>query len=469
MRDREVRARGACERLPRRGPFVASPAIHKVCVAVNALVLIALSAVEGSPPTGGPAFSPLTLERAIAIALANQPNLRQSRGSTEAAAGRMDQAASAGLPQVTGNAVYQRGTGNFSPRAGTTSASVQMPPPWNTRTYDYFNFGLSASQLLYDFGQTRGRRRAAESNRDAAAEAEKTAAFTVRLQVEQAFFRARTQKSLIAVARDAAENQQKHVDQIQGFVAAGLRPEIDLARVRTDLANARVQLITAENGYGLAKAELNQAMGVASPRPYEIAEQELPPVQGEDARVEDLVEDAVGKRPELTTLQHQRLAQAHLLRGLKGGYGPALSAIAGATETGTAIDHLVPNWLVGAQLSWPILQGGLTRGQIREASGNLQVVDAQIEAVRLQVRLEIEEALLAVRAAKASLQAVAEAVTSAQEQMRLAEGRYRTGLGNAIELSDSQQALSSARAQSVQATFNLAVARAQLSNALGKT
>ena len=84
------------------------------------------------------------------------------------------------------------------------------------------------------------------------------------------------------------------------------------------------------------------------------------------------------------------------------------------------------------------------------------------------MQLDVEAALLAVRASKASVAAIAEAVTSAGEQLRLAEGRYRTGLGNAIELSDSQQAFSAARAQAVQAQFNLAGARAQLSIALGQ-
>lgn len=450
---------------------------------MNTLFALILAVLEGaasggtgataSPPDAAPIVEPapadrtLTLARAIETALANQPTVRQARASTEAAAGRVDQAGAGGLPQITGTAVYQRTTGNFAPRPGATPAAVQMAPPWSSRTYDYFNFGVSASQLIYDFGQTRGRRRAAASGRDAAEAAERTAAFEVRLQVQQAFFQARAQKALIAVGQAAVDNQQKHVEQISGFVAAGMRPEIDLARVRTDLANARVQLIAAENGYGRARAELNRAMGVFTAQPYELAEDELPEVAGEDTPAERLVDDALGKRPELVVLQHQRMAQTHLLRGLKGGYGPALSANAAATETGTSLDHLVPNWLVGATLSWPLLQGGLTRGQIREAEANLRVVDAQISALRLEVQLEIEEALLAVRAAKASTKAVAVAVTAAEEQFRLAEARYRTGLGNAIELSDSQQALSGTGARAVQARFELAAARAQLSIALG--
>jgi outer membrane protein len=446
------------------------------------LIVVLLSAVEAGPtvsaePTAvvdatvntapAPGTRILTLAQALEIARRDQPAVRQARASTEAAAGRVDQAASGALPQITGVATYQRTTGNFSPRPGATSSSIQMAPPWSGTSYNYFNFGVSGSQLIYDFGQTTGKRHAAEANRDAAAAAERTAAFTVSLQVQQAFFRARAQKALITVAHAAVDNQQKHVDQIKSFVSAGMRPEIDLARVRTDLANARVQLIGAENGYDLAKAQLNQAMGASAPGVYDVADDDLPAVSGEDTPAARLLDDAVERRPELTTLQRQRLAQSYVIRSLKGAYGPALNATAGATETGISVDHLVPNWVVGAALSWSILQGGLTRGQIREASATERAIDAQIDAARLQVRVEIEQGLLSVRAAKASIHAVDDAVSSAADQLRLAEGRYRTGLGNAIELSDGQVALTNAQAQAVQARFNLAAARAQLSVALG--
>jgi len=438
-----------------------------VSAAINALLVVVLSTAEEAPPQASP--TTLTLSRAVETALRNQPTVLQAQASTEAAAGRVDQAAAGGLPQATIIATYQRTTGNFAPRPGATSSAVQMAPPWNTNTFNYFNAGVTASQLIYDFGQTPARRRAAEANRGAAEAGERTAAMNVRLQVLQAFFRARAQKALIVVARAGVENQQRHVDQIKGFVGAGLRPDIDLARVRTDLANVRVQLINAENAYELAKAQLNQAMGVTTPTAYDVAADDLPAVEGEDAAAADrLIDDALTRRPELAVLDRQRLAQLQVVRALKGAYGPSLAANAGATATATSLDRLVPNWLVGATLSWPILQGGLTRGQVREANANVRVLEAQLAALRLQVRLEIEQALLAVHSTKASIQAVEEAAVAAREQLRLAEGRYRTGLGNAIELSDAQQSLLSAEAQSVQGSFNLASARAQLLTALGR-
>ena len=80
----------------------------------------------------------------------------------------------------------------------------------------------------------------------------------------------------------------------------------------------------------------------------------------------------------------------------------------------------------------------------------------------------MEQAQLAVRAAKEGMVASEEAVTAAGERLRLAEGRYETGVGSAIELGDAQLGFSAGEAQKVEAAYNLASARAQLLVALGR-
>ncbi|HEX8910509.1 MAG TPA: TolC family protein, partial [Anaeromyxobacteraceae bacterium] len=92
---------------------------------------------------------------------------------------------------------------------------------------------------------------------------------------------------------------------------------------------------------------------------------------------------------------------------------------------------------------------------------------AQLDSARQQVRLDVEQARLAVRAAKGSLAAAGVALQNARERLRLAEGRYQAGSGNAIELGDAQVALTTAAAQQVQSEQSLSTARAQLLRALG--
>jgi outer membrane protein len=140
----------------------------------------------------------------------------------------------------------------------------------------------------------------------------------------------------------------------------------------------------------------------------------------------------------------------------------------GLSEAGSEIDDLVWNWNAGLLLSWPLFQGGQTRAQVRVARAELAGLEAQVDALRQGVRLEVDQARLAVRAVVAALGAADDAVLNARESLRLAEGRYETGVGNMIELGDAQLALTNAEAQSVQAEYSLASARARLLKALGR-
>jgi outer membrane protein len=257
--------------------------------------------------------------------------------------------------------------------------------------------------------------------------------------------------------------------QVQGFVQVGTQPAIALAQQKAAVANAQVLLITAQNNYETAKAQLNQAAGIPGGTDFDVSDETLGRIDVEEQPLESLVAAAFAARPEMATLLKQREAQEATLISAKGGYGPTLSAAANGTEGGTALDGLVPNWNVGLLLNWPIFQGGLTKGQVHQAEASLQSVDAQRALEQLQVQLDVNSAQLAVRAAKATIGAAEDALASAREQLRLAEQRYATGVGSIIELNDAQVGYTTAAAQAVQARYGLASARAQLLAALGRT
>jgi outer membrane protein len=132
------------------------------------------------------------------------------------------------------------------------------------------------------------------------------------------------------------------------------------------------------------------------------------------------------------------------------------------------LDNLAPNWWVGALLTWPIFQGGQTRGQVAEARATLRSINAQEDTFRLQVRIDVEQAALAVRATRATLGAASLALENAKRQLQLAESRYAAGMGGVIELSDAQVTQTQTAAQEINARFSLASARAALLGALGR-
>ncbi len=437
---------------------------------------------ESAPTSPQVASAPpiLSLSQALSLARKNQPDLRRARAESSAAAARAQAALAPLLPQMLGTASYLRTTANFVPRPGAVPRSVNTSTTAgqggaNTRPaspydmYNFYNFGLTATQLIYDFGASTGDYRASKEAARAQRDDERSMELEVAFLVRTAFFQARALGELVSVAEETLKNQEQHFEQAQAFVEVGTRPEIDIAQARTDVANARVQLIQAENASAIGKASLRKAMGVDEGTDFEVAVESLPPIPEEERAGEELLRAALAERPELSAIERRVRAQALYLRAAKGGYGPILSATTSVTAGGRELDGLVGNWNAGVLLTWPLFAGGGTYAQSLEARANEQGARADQDGVLLAIRFEVEQARLQVRAAKAVQVASLEALVSARERLTLAEGRYAEGVGNIIELGDAQLALTNAEAQRVQADYGLSIARAQLLKALGRS
>ncbi len=160
----------------------------------------------------------------------------------------------------------------------------------------------------------------------------------------------------------------------------------------------------------------------------------LQQLEGEDQILDDLLAEAFKARPEFASLESQIRAQELTLSSIKGGYWPSLGVSTGLTDAGTHINNLSWNWNAGVTLTWPCIKEASPMAQVSEAHANILNLKAQLDAERNQIRLEVDQARLSVRATKAAISAADDAIVNAREQLRLAEGRYQTGVGNAIEL-----------------------------------
>lgn len=429
------------------------------------MMVAAYSALVGAPVPE----RVLTLSQALETAQQHQPQLWQARANAEAASARADELRAPILPQLTLTAGYQRTTANFVARPGSVPSAFTMGQ--SSTSLDSFNFwssGLTLNQYIWDFGVTTDRWRSSRAAAESLNQTSRAVEQQIIAGVRTAYFNARAQLALIQVARENLANLELHLKQIEGFAAAGTRPKIDLAQARADRAQGQVQLISAQNAYAVAKAQLNQAIGETGTTDYDVQDEALPPIPGEDGDLAALLADALHARPELAALERQIRAQELLVSSAKGAYGPTLGAAMSVTDSGVELTNLTWNWNASLNLSWGLFQGLLTRSQVREAKANLSVVQAQRAGIVNQVRVEVEQAQLQVRAAKATIAAVGEALFNSRERLRLAEGRYQSGVGNVIELGDAQVAAATAAAQSIQAEYNLATARAALLKALGR-
>ncbi len=406
----------------------------------------------------------ISLADALATADVNLPALRQAEADTRGAKAAANIALAPLLPQLNGTAAYQRATGNFAPRPGS---GINTPAGSSSDTFNFFNFGLTLSQTLFDapsFARWRVTVAQFGVQRAILQTARLDAAYNVRL----AFFNAQAMAALLGVAKQTLANQERHLEQIRGFVEVGTRPEIDLAQSKTDVANARVALINAENNAASAKAVLNQAMGLERDTDYALGLGRADPIDLEDQPIADQVSAAAKSRPELLAFEERIHAQSLAITSNKWAWAPTLGAATSITDAGTDITNLAWNWNLQVVLQWNLFSGLSTWEAVKQSKAQLASLEAQRDTLRLQVRLELERARLAVRAAKATVLASAEALENAQLREKLAEGRYKAGVGSSLELSDAELAFANAGAQRVQADFNVGAARAQLLRALGR-
>lgn len=416
------------------------------------------------------------------MALGRQPAVTLAQAQTDAARGRRVQARAGLLPQVSGTALAQRSDGPTAPRAtsgtstaagansgaaGVTTASGSATGTTGPTTT--LSVGISASQVIWDFGQTWHRLKAADHLVSSSQQNQAAVARSVLLGVRQAYFQALAAQALLDVAGEALTNQKRHAIQVEGFVRAGIRPEIDLAQSKAAVASSTVALVRARNQYDVSKAQLNRAIGAPGSVDYDVRPEDFRPVDGEERSVDALLREAIEARPELRGLAEQQRSQQQTVSAIRSAYGPVLSATGSASRAGQSLDDMRNGWAVGAVLSWPFFQGGLRSGQLDEARANLRVTAAQLETQRLAIRFDLEQATLTLHASKEALGAAHEAVEAAREQLRLAEARYSSGVGSIIELGDAQISQTNASAQEVQARYDLALARASLLAALGRS
>ena len=266
-----------------------------------------------------------------------------ARAQSAAARARAEQARAPLLPQLVGTASWQRGTANYAPRPGSlpTGLAASAGATWDTS--NYFNLGLNASWLVWDFGQTSGRWRAAQAGAAAQAQSARMSRLQVLQAVRTAFFTARAQQALAEVAREQLANQERHLAQVQGFVEVGTRPAIDLAQAKTDRANARVALITAENAAAVARAQLNVAMGVEGPTDFTPS----PTTRSRRSPAKTAAAPSWSarrwRRGRTSAASGEQLrAQELSLRAAKGAYLPSVSVGTGVTDAGVALGKASP-------------------------------------------------------------------------------------------------------------------------------
>jgi len=428
---------------------VAGPAAEKAPPQPGEVVGEAVA--EGAPA----AQARKTLAECVAIAERIHPSLRAAAASVQAGAQRVSQATAGYLPQLQASYAANR-------RSTTLSARTGVPGSGGGSTFNFFSTGVSLTQVLFDFGQNLHTIRAAQAS-EASLEADaRTQLQQIVFGVKQAYFNLLAARRLRDVARDTVAQNKRHLDDAKGRREVGLATKFDVTRSQVELANSQLDLLTAENSVAVAVETLRNALGLAGPLDFDIVDT----LDFHEVRVSEqqALESAYTLRPELQSLRAGQQSLREQIAALEKDYLPNVTgnAVYDWSGTGRPTDE---SWNVGASVNLSIFNGGLTTAQLREARAKLSNLEFNEEAERQNVALEVRQAVLDLHRSSQAIDASNTALVEARENLELAEGRYRTGVGTIIELTDAQAAGASASARHVQALYSYQIALAAVEKA----
>jgi len=405
----------------------------------------------------------LTLERSIGIALLRHPSILAAKGTVDVNQARKGQAESAYYPQIDASAGYTR----FQPSTistGTTTVGIQRVQ--SSHSFEQYNTSISASQMLFDFGKTSRQVRVQKNSVDASRSDLGNTEEQVIFNVKQAYYDSLRAKRNRAVAEDAIRQFEQHLAQAKAFYEVGTRPKFDVTKAEVDLSTARLALLRADNSLSISFVNLNNAMGVPDAPEYMLEEHVSLPkaVIG----IEEAYKQAFGNRPDLLAFASRKKAAEDAVAVAQKGYFPFLTGNAGWTWAGEGGRFATGDgWNAGVTMSIPIFSGFLTKNQVAEARASLSVISANEEALKQNVMLEVQQAYINLKEASERITVAALTVQQATENLEIASGRYAAGVGNPIEVTDAEVALSTARFSHNQALYDYVIAYASLEKAMG--
>lgn len=281
-------------------------------------------------------------------------------------------------------------------------------------------------------------RRSYENTLEQASLGVEAARQSVRLAVTKAYVEWQKADALVGASQAALTRAQAQSDLARKAEGAGTASHYDVIQADAQVSAQKATLTAARSGRDTARLMLERLIGVPvdaglSPEPPAQAGQAasspvdaVPPLTDADS----LIDRALKQRPDVAIGKLNVQAKEADL-DLLGQYFPA-------------DDPLV----AGARLA------------VQEAALGL-------ESTRADIRLQVQQSLLAIASANERLSALAEGEAQSREALRLAQLRFEAGTATTVEVVTAQAALSAAEASRIQAAADLAAAQATLQQATG--
>jgi outer membrane protein TolC len=446
--------------------------------ALLALLLWSPAARAATPPPATPAPTDtirLTLEQAVAHALASSNEMIAAEAGIGVAEGRVKEVMAEALPQITASGSYNRKLDSIYRGVAESDTSglggIFADSPFGA--LNTWSFDVTGSQLLWSGGRVGAGLAAAKAvRRSTHSDRDQTGA-DVSLVVQAAYWDALYTREVQRIAENTLRQARDRVKQSELFQKQGIRSEYDLLQAQVDAANQQPAVVAAMAAARVSLLQLRRTLNLPLSQPL-VLESSLR-FQDSTILVPEGPTTDVSARPALLSAQAVVDAREALVRVEKAGRWPNLVASANMSHQAfppngaPASEDFLRSMDATLKLEWPLFQGFRTFGAVQRASNELRQAQAQRDdAMQLTAELELAQAQLAVQEAIATLAARRGTAKLAERAHHLADVRWRNGMGTPLEVSDALLRMQDSQVREVLALKDYRLSLARLERAAGR-
>jgi outer membrane protein len=300
----------------------------------------------------------------------------------------------------------------------------------------------------------------------------------VMFNIAQQYLQVLLDEELYNIALENLENQKKQLEQIEGFVEAGLRTLSDLYNQRSEVARLETVAIDAKIQWESDLWDLAETLQLG---PNILPEPEQVSLEKFDSEwlgmgLGELYDIALGQRKDYGQLMLLESANKNLLASAKSAYLPQLNAFFNYSTFFTSLDDrtfsnqfftIFPQRSFGVSLTVPIFNNFENRAFVARSKVAFQ--NQQLDKVALERRIsqEVKLAYENYRGAIRREEATRVQLEAAVEAQTVIAERFRLGVSNFVDLAQANQQLVTAQSDYAQAQYTLFFQELILRFALG--
>lgn len=397
----------------------------------------------------------MTLDNCLKLALGNNPQINAAFQDILASDARIKQVWSNFFPTISWQTGYTR------------LRQLQLSDALGqSLEFNYYLLGqISLQEMLYDFGVTQNQATIRKLDYEGYKKTFEAVVNDVIYQTKDAYYNVLYAYENRRVAQDTVDKYQLFYNQAKAFYLTGENPKVDVTIAETNLSNAKLKLIQAENAVNLAIAKLNNVMGVPYIERYDIVDKlQYKPV---NLSFEQAIDTARDSRPELKLAEIKVEGVNQTIKLTKKSFFPTLS-FEGQYQRGGKSWNSNYGFNIGGYLTFPTINAMLIRNEIKEAKYLYDRELANARNTQNRIYLEIQNAYLKLEEKRNQLPVAILNVKQSRENYELSYGRYRVGEASPTELKDAENTYEQAQLTYYTALYEYNSARAELEKSIGK-